>query len=109
MRSSNTFLVERYIPRLQAADVTALATRVAAAAAELRAEGREVRWLRSLAIPDEETCLCTFSADTGIDVAEANRRAGAAYERIVPILVIEQDRQTERPEKPRQARVTSNN
>lgn len=89
MQGANTFLVERYIPRLRAADVTALAERVAAAAAELRAEGRQVRWLRSLAIPDEETCFCTFSADTRTDVADANRRAGAAYDRIVPILVVE--------------------
>jgi hypothetical protein len=91
VRRSNTFLVERYIPRLQAADVTALARRVAAAGAELRAEGRPVRWLRSVAIPDDETCLCTFSAHSAVDVEEANRRAGAAYERIIPVLVIEQD------------------
>lgn len=91
MSGRHTFLVERYIPRLQAADVTALTERVTAVTAELQAEGRHVRWLRSFAIPNEETCLCTFSAHTRTDVEEANRRAGAAYERIIPILVIEHD------------------
>jgi hypothetical protein len=89
VQGSNTYLVERYLPRLQPADVTALATRLAAATAEMRAEGRDVRWLRSLAIPEEETCLCSFSAHTSTDVEEANSRAGAAYERIVPALVVE--------------------
>ena len=86
---AGTFLVERYIPHLQSGNVEALCERLAAASAELQAEGRDVRWLRSLALLDDETCLCLFSADSRNDVAEANHRAGAAYDRIIETVTIE--------------------
>jgi hypothetical protein len=89
MPGGRTFLVERYIPQLQTADVELLARRLANASAQLRAEGRDIHWLRSLAIPNDETCLCTFSAHTRSDVEEANRRADATYERIVDTVALE--------------------
>jgi Protein of unknown function (DUF4242) len=87
----HTFLVERYIPRLCVNDVERLVQRLAAATAQLRAEGRDVRWLRSHALPDEETCLCFFSARRREDVEEVNRRADAAYERVVTVLTLDGD------------------
>lgn len=89
MPDGRTFLVERYIPQLQTADVELLAGRLAAASAQLRAEGRDIHWLRSLALPDDETCLCIFTAHTPTDVEEANRRAGATYERIIETVALE--------------------
>lgn len=89
MAGDRTFLVERYLPRLRPADVEPLARRLAAAAGEMQREGRDVRWLRSVAIPDDETCLCSFSAPTRMEVEEVNRRAGAAYERILDAVAIE--------------------
>ena len=89
MPDGRTFLVERYLPQLQTADVELLARRLADASAQLRAEGRDIRWLRSLAILNDETCLCTFSAQTRADVEEANRRADATYERIVDTVALE--------------------
>lgn len=89
MPGGRTFLVERYIPRLETADLESLAGRLVAASAQLRAEGRDIRWLRSLAIPGDETCLCTFTAYTRADVEEANRRADATYERIVDTVTLE--------------------
>jgi hypothetical protein len=97
MSGGSAFLVERYIPRLQPADVELLTRRLAAATAQLRAEGRNVEWLRSLALPDDETCLCIFSARSRADVEEANRRAGADYERIVETLTVEHDVMSARP------------
>lgn len=92
MPGGSIFLVERYIPQLERADIELLAERLAAASAELQAEGRDVHWLRSLAVPDDETCLCIFSAQTRADVEEANRRASAAYERIIETLTLENAR-----------------
>ena len=89
MPGGRTYLVERYIPQLQTADVELLAQRLAAASAQLRAEGRDIHWLRSLALSDDETCLCTFTAHTRADVEEANRRADASYERIVETMALE--------------------
>lgn len=95
MARGRTFLVERYIPRLQSTDIADLTRRLAAASDELQAKGHRVRWLHSLALPDDETCLCIFSAHTRADVEEANRRAGAAYERIVETLLFETDARDE--------------
>lgn len=89
MSCGATFLVERYIPRLRPADVDRLGRRLAAATAQLRMEGREIHWLRSYALPDDETCLCIFAAGTRADVEEANRRAESAYERILEALEME--------------------
>ena len=91
MRAAGTFLVERYVPRLTQVDVEALAERLAAACAELRTEGREIRWRRSLGLLDDETCLCIFTARTRADIEEANHRASAPYDRIVQTLAIEDD------------------
>jgi hypothetical protein len=92
MTGGTTFLVERYIPRLQPADVDLLTRRLAAATAQLRAEGRDIRWLRSHAFPDDETCLCIFAAGGRADVEEANRLAGSAYERILETITVESAR-----------------
>jgi hypothetical protein len=97
MSGGATFLVERYIPRLRAADVDRLGRRLAAATAQLRVEGREIHWLRSYALPDDETCLCIFIAATRTDVEEANRRAGSTYERILEALEIEPQQPAGRP------------
>ena len=88
MCAANTFLVERYLPGLRADELEAFTTRLAAATAAVRADGRSVRWLRSVALPEEDTCLCVFRAASREDVEEANRRAGAPYERIVPAVTV---------------------
>jgi Nickel responsive protein SCO4226-like len=87
--SPATFLVERYLPRLDAAQLDALVERLRGATAQLQAEGRQVEWIRSLAVIDDEACLCIFRALAREDVAEANARAEAGYERIVEALVAE--------------------
>jgi Nickel responsive protein SCO4226-like len=93
MTGGTAFLVERYIPRLRPADINVLAVKLAAATAQLRAEGREVYWLRSYALPTDETCLCIFAARTRADVEEANRRAQTAYERILETHTVDCDAQ----------------
>ena len=49
---------------------------------ELR-EGQPVRYVRSLFVPGDETCLDLFVASSAEAVGEATRRAGVSYERIV--------------------------
>ena len=83
------FLVERYVPRLDAAAVTAIAARVERAAAELGTAGLDVRWLRSVAAVEEELCFCFFTARALDDVVAANERAGVDYERIAEVFSIE--------------------
>ena len=56
--------------------------RLRAAAEEMRREGADVRFLRSIFVPDDETCFFLFEASSGDVVAELSRRAGVTATRI---------------------------
>jgi len=83
------FLVERYVPQLDASALAAIGARVERAAAELGTRGLDVRWLRSVAAVEEETCFCFFTARALDDVVAANERAGVDYEHIAEVFSIE--------------------
>jgi hypothetical protein len=71
---------------LTAGDASHLATageRARSAAEQLTREGTPVRWVRSVYVPEEDTCLLVFEAPTAEAVGRAGRRAGLTYERIV--------------------------
>ena len=42
-----------------------------------------MRWLGSTIVPQDEACFCQFEGPSEAAVAEANRRAGVAFDRIV--------------------------
>lgn len=76
------FLVELYVSR-SGRDTVALAERRAReAAAALTAEGAPVRFLRSIFVPEDETCFLLFEARSADAVHQAARRAGLAYEHV---------------------------
>jgi Protein of unknown function (DUF4242) len=80
--------VTSYVAHLQfpAGDATRLAAageRARSAAEQLTRDGTAVRWVRSVYVPEDETCLLVFEAGTPEAVEQAGRRAGLTYERIV--------------------------
>jgi hypothetical protein len=80
--------VKSYVAELQldAGDPTELAAageRARGAAEQLTREGVAVRWVRSVYVPEDETCLLVFEAPTPHAVDSAGRRAGLTYTRIV--------------------------
>ena len=75
--------MEAYAARSSGADVEAAAERATVAAADLRATGRAVRYVRTVFVPGDESCFYLFEADAAEDVADALRRAGIDCERIV--------------------------
>ena len=75
------FLVEAYVSRVGPRSGPAVAD-VSHAAAELTAEGRPVRFLRSIFLPEDETCFFLFRAISIDTVREVVRRAGLEFERI---------------------------
>jgi hypothetical protein len=77
------FMVELYVSRTERDAIALWASRVNGAAAELTAEGRSVRLLRSILVPEDETCFLLVEADAAETVRETARRAALEVERVV--------------------------
>lgn len=78
-----SYLVETYVPRVQAAGLDAAAGRARAAARSLAGEGRRIRFLRATFVPADELWLLAFDAESPALVAEATARAEIPYDRIL--------------------------
>jgi hypothetical protein len=72
------YLVELERPSLGFDEVQALAVRSRAAARELCEEGAEVRFLRTIVVPEDESCLLLLEAGSASAALEVARRAGQA-------------------------------
>jgi Protein of unknown function (DUF4242) len=79
----NLFLVERYVAGPPEERLAAISGRLRKAAGELAADGIEVRYLQSILLNGEESCLCFFEARSEAEVRVVNERAGLSYLRIV--------------------------
>lgn len=77
------FLVERYVAGPVEDRLAAISSALRDAASRLAAEGIGVRYLQSILINGEESCLCLFEARSEAEVRMVNERAGLAYLRIV--------------------------
>ena len=77
------YLVDRDLPRITPEGLAALQDAEIAAAQQLSAVGRPVRYLRSLFIPGEARCLCLFEAPDEAIVAQVNELAQLPFTRIV--------------------------
>ena len=75
------FLVEAYVSRAEAAGCSEVG--VSHVAEEVSREGREVHLLRSIFVPEEETCFYLFEAESGAFVMEAAVRSGLQIERVM--------------------------
>jgi hypothetical protein len=81
------YLVELYVSKTNCAAIPAGWNRLRDAAAELTGEGRPVRIVRSIFVPDDETCFLLVETGAVATVRETARRAGLACERIVEATV----------------------
>jgi hypothetical protein len=81
------YVVERYLPGLGRSHLLSGLSKLASE--ELRDEGSVVRYLGSTIVLDDEACFCAFEGPSEAAVAEANRRAGLAFDRIVPAVLIQ--------------------
>jgi Nickel responsive protein SCO4226-like len=73
----SSYLLEAYTPA--SALLEEVEARVRTAAAELSASGTPVR---SIFVPEDETCFLLYEADSADIVREAARRAALPFERI---------------------------
>lgn len=76
------FLVEVYVSRADAAAVERSAERARLAAEALIQEGIPVRYLRSIFVPEDETCFFLYEAASVEGVHVAARRAALSFERV---------------------------
>ena len=76
------FLAEFYLPITSPGGTAEAVARARGAAEELARDG-DLRFLRIIFVPDDETCFAAYEAATPETVAEAGRRAGLDFERIV--------------------------
>jgi len=80
-------VVERYLPGLARSDLLhELAT--LERSQKLRDGARVVRYLGSTIVLGDEACYCRFEGPSEAAVAEANRRAGLPFDRIVPAVTV---------------------
>ena len=77
------FLAELYLPTTGPGGIAEAAARARAAAEELARDGNRLRFLRIIFVPGDETCFVAYEAAASEAVAEAGRRAGLDFERIV--------------------------
>ena len=89
---ARTFLVERYWPGVSTAEVERVAQRNSAVAAELRRRGVDIRYERSILVPEDETVICLFEAESPEAVAEAGRRADIPCDRVVHAVTVSPER-----------------
>jgi hypothetical protein len=71
-----SLVVEVYAPNLSRADLVDVAVRAEAAAREMEREGVRVRYLRSVLVPEDETCFHHFEGPSADAIRLASRRAG---------------------------------
>lgn len=77
------YLVEVYLSRAGSDGLAAAAARARSAAETMALEGLHVRWLRTIFVPEDETCFYLYEAASAEFVREAGRRAGLVFERVL--------------------------
>jgi hypothetical protein len=81
-----SYVVEAYLSRLSEEDLAVLERRARRAAAAVTRAGRPVRYVRSVFLPEDETCLHFFEAVSAEAVGQASEQAEIPFERIVEAL-----------------------
>ena len=76
------YLVELYVSRADAGAAERGADEARVAAEQLTREGTPVRYLRSIFVPDDETCFLLYEAGSVESVREAVRRAAIPFDRV---------------------------
>ena len=77
------YVVERYLPGVSRADLERQLERL-----EHATRGTHVEYLGSTIVPDDEACFCQFDGPSEEAIADANRRAGLPFDRIVAAVAV---------------------
>jgi hypothetical protein len=83
------YVVERYRPSSDPDSLRAVADRLTEGARQVSLDGASVRYVDTIFLPADETCLHLFEADSEADVRAVARRAGIDVDRVVPAEQVE--------------------
>ena len=81
-RPMPNYLVERYRSRSDPDSLRAVADRLVAGARSAAPHG-SVRYVHTIFVPEDETCLHLFEADSEADVRAVARQAGLQVDRLL--------------------------
>jgi hypothetical protein len=81
------FVAEQYLPASGADAAVKLAGAARRAAEQLTSEGTPIRFVRSIFIPEDETCLHVYQADSVETVRTAVARASLPLDRVAEAIV----------------------
>jgi hypothetical protein len=88
-----SYLVETYLARGQAGELSARERRARSAAEELTQGRTRVRFERSIHVPEDEICCFVFDAPSGREAAHAAQRAGLDAFRVVEAVSSEKEKE----------------
>ena len=80
------YMVERSLKGIAMDQLAAAQQRAIHTAAEMRAAGTPVNYIRSTFVPESGQCLCLFSADSAAQVEALNEKAAIPFDKVVPAL-----------------------
>lgn len=80
------FMADRELPGISLPQLADAQRAAIATSARFTAEGKPVRYLRSMYVPGEAHCMCLFEAADGDTVEAVNREAGIPFTRVVEAL-----------------------
>jgi hypothetical protein len=80
---ARTYVAECFRVGVKQSDLEEIGNKATDAAGQLSRQGRHVRFLGSILVPEDEVVLVQFEAVSADDAAEAATRAGIEFDRVV--------------------------
>ncbi len=77
------YMVDRNLPGITADQLAAAQKSAIATTQKFTAEGKNVRYIRSMFVPGESRCMCLFEAASSDLVKEVNEAAKIPFSRVV--------------------------
>lgn len=82
----SVYMVERSLKGISMEDLGGAQKAAIGKAAEMTAEGTDVKYIRTTFAPEDGRCMCLFEANSEAAVKRLNDEAGIPYDRVVEAL-----------------------
>jgi hypothetical protein len=80
------FVTERSLQGIALPDLAAAQKQAIETAGKFSEEGKPVKYLRSVFVPDTGHCSCLFEAEDAATVEALNKQANLPYDRVAPAM-----------------------